>query len=107
MRLLIMPLLALPAASSAAPAPQAVYPPRVIGTPKPLDCPSAWDVYRARLPEGVRAQLLGDLPPGHLALAVERHFSGCSEPVIVRYDIGGSPDARGRSRPGTGDERRR
>ena len=38
----------------------------------------------------LRAQRLGELPPGDLHLTVERRVNGCHQPVIVRENIGGA-----------------
>ena len=43
----------------------------------------------------VRAQRLGELPPGDLRLTVDRRINGCHQPVIVRQNIGGA-GSRGR-----------
>jgi len=38
----------------------------------------------------LRAQRLGELPPGDLHLTVDRRVNGCHQPVIVRENIGGA-----------------
>ena len=49
--------------------------------------------------EPVRAERLGELPPGNLILAVVRNIDKCQVPVIVRYGIGAAAEPQQRQAP--------
>ncbi|HEX8263517.1 MAG TPA: hypothetical protein VF547_11640 [Allosphingosinicella sp.] len=82
MRLALVALLALPAAS-AAEAP--LRPTPAAATPI---CRDDLRVRDARSPEARRPRRLGELPPGDLTLTVVNRAGDCIEPVVVRQGYG-------------------
>ncbi len=87
MRLLVLALLCLPAASSAAPRPTAPAPQSPLAAQR--DCPPDPSLRMARRPGRPAAvNRLGDEPSAASALAVYRHVNGCQTPAILREGIG-------------------
>jgi hypothetical protein len=94
MRLLLLAILALPAASAAMPAPVR---PLTVNAAHP--CPPAPGLRMAgREARGFAVRRLGDEPPGTLVLTVWREIGGCPAPAVLREGIGSGP-ARSPSRP--------
>ena len=62
------------------------------GATAPAKCDRFGRVEQADAPPRVplRAQRLGELPPGDLHLMVDRRINGCHQAVIVRQNIGGA-----------------
>ena len=90
MRLLILALLCLPAALSAAP--RAVVPAPQSPLAAQRDCPADPSLRTARRPDkSARVNRLGDEPAAASALAVYRHVGGCQVPAILREGIGYAP----------------
>jgi hypothetical protein len=100
MRLLLFTAaLALPAASSAGPAPADSRSAEAAAASRE-DCPTDPNLHQADTPGPALVHRLGELPPGNLTLTVMREVDGCIEPVIVRYGIGAAAEPA----PGDGDE---
>ena len=87
----ILALLPLTAAATSAPSAH-----RATGAGATAKCDRFGRVQQAdALPRTpVRAQRLGELPPGDLRLTVDRRINGCHQPVIVRENIGGAATQR-------------
>lgn len=101
MRLAFLALaLALPAASSALPAPRrpaAPAPHRLADAAIPSRlCGDDMKARPIRSPEGAKARRLGELPPGDLTLTVLNRVGDCIEPVTVRQGFGALDDRPGR-----------
>ena len=96
MRMLAATLLVLPLAAAAA-SPTHRPAARAHAAAAPAKCDRFARMDQATVLRGpsVRAQRLGELPPGDLHLTVERQVGGCHQPVIVRENLGG-PGFRGR-----------
>jgi hypothetical protein len=93
MRLLLLIILALPAASAAMPAPADIR----AGTAS-VRCPPGSGLRMAARPaRGAAVRRLGDEPPAALVLTVWREVGGCPTPAVLREGIGAGPE-RG---PGT------
>ena len=90
MRLLVLALLCLPAASSAAPRPTVPTPQSPLAAQG--ECPERPSLRTARRP-GKQATVnrLGDEPSAASALAVYRQMGGCQTPAILRDGIGYTP----------------
>ena len=90
--LLLLSALLLPGGAGAAerPRPPAAQPGADPVTGRPCTRPG---VRFAQSGDEVRADKLGELPPGDLLLTVVREVEGCRTPVIVRYGYGGAAPA--------------
>ena len=90
-------MLALLLATNLMTATPAVFPARPIRLLRPGeilgDVPAAClpQVTQVSGPSGFQPGVhkLGDLPPAHMEIAVERTVGGCPAPIIVRYDVEG------------------
>ncbi len=92
MRMLILFILALPAASAATPPSRQAMPLAKAAQDKCAADPSLRMARRPGNRPGVTR--LGDEPPAALALTVYRTVGGCHTPAILREGIGFTPEER-------------
>jgi len=86
---------AAPQPQAKSPAPSLPSPPRLGVQVSERDCPTTQVHHADRSStQGLRANRLGELPPGNLELTVMQEVDGCQEPVIVRYGVGAAEEKR-------------
>lgn len=82
-------LVALPAASAAAPFPARDTPVFDPNSEQSANCPATSRYHANRRGQALRSQKLNELPMADAYKAAYRRIGGCEVPIIVRYGIGG------------------